>query len=298
MVISLSEEINALIVRVFVPLMAHYYKNEHNVDTDLEHLSNFLGASTPMPNYTKGIIDKCAHISNKGKCCPRKAVNGKFYCSNHSDKDKKKAPRKTTKKDIDKPILKDSDIYQNQITCRLLHSDNPNILIDHKCSLVLYTNEIEGFSHVIIGIYDPPKYFSDDDLLSRKLEYIRELTQNEIELYENSHKLAYKYREYIDIIKENAVNYEVENNKILKEEPKKRGRKAKTEKEELDNTSDKPADKPIGKTIDKNSNNIDKVAAKNLQENIKKNDIPNIVKNISFKTKVKDTALPTINCID
>ena len=214
MTISISEEFTAVAVRFFSPHFAQYVKNTHNLDIDLEHMANSFGTITPMPNYTKNIIDKCAHISNKQKHCPRKAVNGKFYCSNHSDKDKKKAPRNPAKKNPDKPIVRESEIYQNQITCKYLHDDNSKILMDHTCALVLYANDVEGSSHVIIGIYDPPKYISDDELLSRKLEHVRELTPNEIDIYENSHKLPYKYREYIDIIKEDAVNFEVENNKV------------------------------------------------------------------------------------
>lgn len=267
MSITLSEEIHELIIRSVVPKISHYMKLEHNIDVDLDNLSNFLGAQTSLSGHAKSLLDKCAHISNKGKLCTRKAVNGKFYCSNHSDKDKLKNPnKKPYKKDFEKSILKDDCLKSNQFPCRYFHNSNQNIIINHEHSLIIYLNEENKY--VIIGIYEPPENSNEEDVLSKKLQYIRELTSSEIEKFQDSFKLSYKYKEYINVIKDFAFNFE---NKIVKEtEHKKRGRKPK-------------------------NSNIEKLFQEHFDQEHK--EIENTVKNISSKTK-KTNVTPIINFVD
>ena len=162
---SFITELDKLTRKLLIPRI-YQMREEEGIEIYREKLSNYLGA--PISTHT--IVSKCLYISNKGKNCGRRAVQGKHHCTNHIDKDKKKNTRKNSKKMIGKTYIKEEEIQDidDEITVKYFDIDNKRIFIMEECGFILYKITESDEDYVVIGKYE---YDGIEELdLLKKLE--------------------------------------------------------------------------------------------------------------------------------
>lgn len=228
-------EAKKLLATLLVPKIIEFLSMEGIEYHDVNKMTNYLCDSSVSPNYT--IVLKCTFISNKGKPCTKKAVNGKNYCATHAEREKKQATKKTTKKSVVPSYVKKEDanvFLENEIIFQKFDHSNDKLLI-HENGYVIY--QADKDEYFVIGKY--PETCLNDDLLPllEKINKIIPLSQRDVEIVQEIMKIPY-HQSYIETAKTEIENLLQKSNEIPPE--KKKGRKPKTE-------NVNPISKPIEK---------------------------------------------------